>query len=114
MRLGITCPICGTGGQIIGPIKCLRQRCTMNCKHCGSMLSSNLSITTYILLELFSSAVLAVVAVPFVLALVAKSWASSLVIGLLYILFIFALHLILHARHVTAEGVSKGTRFFEE
>lgn len=93
------CPSCGSQGQYFSAIKALKKNVKRKCDNCGVQIESDIGYTKYILLLIYIHIILALAAVPIVLAMAGGKWGLVVAIAAIFVALIWPPAMMLHARN---------------
>ena len=110
-----SCPSCGSYGQHFSVVHSHKRVVKKTCDSCGAEIESNMRHGKYILLLIYIHVILALVAVPFVLAMAGEKWGVAIASAAIFMALVWLPAMTLHARNATIhEQDKKGYRNCEE
>lgn len=102
-----SCPSCGSHDQHFSAIRSLKRVVKKKCDNCGVEIESDMGYGKYILLLIYVHVILALVAVPFVLAIAGERWGIAIASAAIFIVLVWPPAMILHARNAIVRDQNK-------
>lgn len=95
-----SCPLCGTSGQHFPIVKSLSRVIIKDCQNCKREIESEIGCGKYLLFLIYTHAVFALLAIPFVFSIVAEKWIMAIISICVFLILIWPVAIILHASSV--------------
>lgn len=99
-----SCPSCGSQGQHFSALKSLKRVVKKKCSSCGVEIESEIGDGKYMLLLVYTHVILALVAIPLVLAMAGERWGVAIASAAIFGVLVLPPALVLHTRNAKVKS----------